>query len=258
MTDVHSLTAELRQRSGKGPARATRRAGRIPAVVYGNGTAPTLISLAPKELEPALHRSGYYTTLFDLKIDDSTERVLPRDVHFDPVTDKPVHADFLRVTETTRVRVRVPVSFKNEGLSPGIKRGGVLNIVRHEVEVYCRAGEIPPTIVVDVAGFDIGDTVHISAVKLPAGVTPAITGRDFTIATIAPPTVHKTEAEEQAAAAAAAAAAAPEGAAAAPAAPGAAPAAPGAAPGAAPAKGAPAAAAAAAPAKGAEKKGEKK
>jgi large subunit ribosomal protein L25 len=263
MTDVHSLTAELRERAGKGAARTTRRSGRVPAVVYGAKSDPTLISLEPRELDRELHKAGYYTTLFDLKVNGKTERVLPRDVHFDPVTDRPIHVDFMRVTDQTRVRVHVPVAFKNEGLSPGIKRGGVLNIVRHDIDVYCQAGQIPHSIVVDVEGLEIGDSVHISMVKLPAGVRPAITERDFTIATIAPPTVQTTEAEEKAAAEAAAAAATPEGAVEGAAA-GAAPGAPGAAPGAAPAAGkgaAPAAAKgapAAAPAKGGdEKKGKK-
>jgi large subunit ribosomal protein L25 len=252
MTDVHSLTAELRDRAGKGAARSTRRAGRVPAVVYGAKTAPTLISLEPRELDREIHKTGYYTTLFDIKVNGTTERVLPRDVHFDPVSDRPIHVDFMRVTDKTRVRVQVPVTFTNEGLSPGLKRGGVLNTVRHEIDVYCQAGDIPHRIVIDVTGLDIGDSVHISMVKLPAGVKPAIADRDFTIATIAPPTVHKTEAEEEAAAAAAAAVATPEGAAPAPAA--------GAAPGAAPAAGAAAAPAApgkapaAAPVKGGEKK----
>src|SRR5262245_42105028 len=260
MTDVHSLTAELRERAGKGAARATRRSGRVPAVVYGAKSTPTLISLEPRELDRELHKAGYYTTLFDLKVNGTTERVLPRDVHFDPVSDRPIHVDFMRVTDKTRVRVHVPVNFKNEGLSPGIKRGGVLNIVRHDIDVYCQAGEIPHAIIVDVEGLEIGDSVHISMVKLPAGVRPAITERDFTIATIAPPT----EAEAKAAADAAAAAAAPEGAVVEGAAAGAAPGAPGAAAGAAPAAGkgaAPAAAkgapAAAAPKAPAEKKGKK-
>lgn len=266
MTDVHSLTAELRERAGKGAARATRRAGRIPAVVYGAKSTPTLISLEPRELDRELHKAGYYTTLFDLKVDGKSERVLPRDVHFDPVSDRPIHVDFMRVTDTTLVRVHVPVTFKNEGLSPGIKRGGVLNVVRHDIEVYCRAGEIPRAIVIDVEGLEIGDSIHISMVKLPAGVRPAITERDFTIASIAPPTVQTTEAEEKAAADAAAAAAAPEGAVVEGAVAGTAPAAPGAAPGAAPAAGKAAAPAAgkaapgAAPAKaggGDEKKGKK-
>jgi large subunit ribosomal protein L25 len=264
MTDVHSLTAELRERAGKGAARTTRRAGRVPAIVYGAKSTPTLISLEPRELDRELHKAGYYTTLFDLKVDGKSERVLPRDVHFDPVTDRPIHVDFMRVTDKTRVRVHVPVNFKNEGLSPGIKRGGVLNVVRHDIDVMCQAGEIPGAIVVDVEGLEIGDSIHISMVKLPVGVRPAIIERDFTIATIAPPTVQTTEAEEKAAADAVAAAAAPEGAVVEGAVAGAAPGAPGAAPGAAPAagkgaapaaaKGAPAAAPAKAPA---EKKGKK-
>src|SRR5215510_3760108 len=239
MTEVHSLSAELRERAGKGPARTTRRAGRVPGVIYGNHEAPTLISMEPKELDREIHKTGFYTTLFDVKIDGEAHRVLPRDVQFDPVTDRAVHADFMRVTDRTRVRVHVPVSFMNEGLSPGIKRGGVLNIVRHEIDVVCEAGNIPHSIIVDVEGRDIGDSMHISMVKLPAGVRPAIAGRDFTIATIAPPTVHKTEAEEAAEAAAAAATLAPEGAVAAAPVAGAAPGAPAAAPAAAaPAKGA--------------------
>jgi len=244
MTDVHSLSAELRERAGKGPARTTRRAGRIPGVIYGNKESPTLISVDPKALDREIHNTGFYTTLFDLQIDGKAHRVLPRDVQFDPVSDRAIHADFMRVTDTTRVRVHVPVSFKNEGLSPGIKRGGVLNIVRHEIDVFCEAANIPHSIVVDVEGYDIGDSMHISMVKLPPGVKPAIADRDFTIATIAPPTVHKTEAEEAAEAAAAAATLAPEGAVAAAPTAGAAPGAPAtAAPAAAaaPAKGAPAA-----------------
>jgi large subunit ribosomal protein L25 len=199
MTDVHSLTAELRERAGKGAARATRRSGRVPAVVYGAKTTPTLISLEPRELDRELHKAGYYTTLFDLKVNGKTERVLPREVHFDPVSDRPIHVDFMRVTDQTRVRVHVPVAFKNEGLSPGIKRGGVLNIVRHDIDVYCQAGQIPHTIVVDVEGLEIGDSVHISMVKLPAGVRPAITERDFTIATIAAAAAIPVEEEVEAA-----------------------------------------------------------
>lgn len=262
MTEVHSIAAELRDRAGKGAARSTRRAGRVPAVIYGNKEAPVLISLEPRDLGRELHKSGYYTTLFDMKIGDRPHRVLPRDVQFDPVSDKPVHADFMRVTDTTRVRVHVPVEFAGVGLSPGIKRGGVLNIVRHDIDVYCQAGNIPRNIIVNMAELDIGDSVHISMVKLPEGVRAAITERDFTIATVAPPTLMKTEAEEAAEAAEAAAAAAPaEGAVVAGApgevpgaapvgAPGAAPKA-GAAPAAAPAKGAPAVAA---PAKSGDKK----
>jgi large subunit ribosomal protein L25 len=203
MTEIQSLSVELRDRAGKGAARATRRAGRVPGVVYGNKEPATLISLEPRALVRALHRTGFFATLFDLKLGDRSERVLPRDVHFDPVTDRPLHVDFLRVGAGTRVHVNVPVIFQNDAASPGLKRGGVLNTVRHEVELICAADSIPPSIIIDLTGLDIGDSVHISMVKLPDNVTPAIADRDFTIATIAAPTAQKLEAAEAAAAAAA-------------------------------------------------------
>jgi large subunit ribosomal protein L25 len=256
MTEVHTISANKRDRAGKGAARATRREGHVPGVIYGNKQSPLLIAMDPREIDREIHKKGFYTTLFDLKIDGAAHRVLARDIQFDPVTDRVLHADFMRVTDSTRVRVHVPVAFTNEGLSPGIKRGGVLNVVRHDIEMYCSAGNIPQSITVDVAELDIGDSVHISMVKLPEGVRPVITDRDFTIASVAPPTVVV----ETVVAAPTEVTA--EGAAAVPGAPGAAPAAPGAAPGAA----APAAPGAAAPAKGAapaapakgEKKGDKK
>jgi len=235
MTEVRSLGSEPRDRAGKGAARATRRAGRVPAVVYGNKEPATLISLEPKALVRELHKTGFFATLFDLQIAGRAERVLPRDVQFDPVSDRPIHVDFLRVGVGTKVRVDVPVIFRNELASPGLKRGGVLNIVRHEVALICAADSIPPSIEIDLTGLEIGDSVHISMVKLPDNVTPAITERDFTIATIAAPTAQKIEAAEAAAAAAAAAGEPAEGEAVAPAA-GATPA-PGAAPAAAAGKG---------------------
>lgn len=233
MAEVHTLTAEKRERAGKGGARATRREGRVPAVLYGDGKEPAMISVDPRALSIELHKTGFFATLFDLKIDGETTRVLPRGIQLDPVSDKPIHVDFMRVGAHSRVHVQIPVVFRNEPLSPGLKRGGVLNIVRHEIEMICAPDVIPQELVVDLTGLEIGDSVHISAIKLPEGVRPAITGRDFTVATIAAPTAVKAEAEEAAAAAAAAAAA---GEAAGVAAPGAAPAAAaGAAPGAAPA-----------------------
>jgi len=254
MSEVLTITANKRDRAGKGAARATRRDGHVPGVVYGNKQSPVLIALDPREIDREIHKKGFFTTLFDLKVGSDAHRVLARDIQFDPVTDRVLHADFMRVTDTTRVRVHIPVAFTNEGISPGIKRGGVLNVVRHDIECYCSAGNIPQSIIVDVAELDIGDSVHISMVKLPEGVRPVITDRDFTVASVAPPTVvvetvvaAPTEVTAEAAAAAAAAAGG------APAAPGAAPGAAAAAPAAA-AKGAPPAA----PAKGAEKKGDKK
>ena len=223
MSDVQNLSAELRSRAGKGAARQTRRGGRVPGVIYGNKQPATLISVEPRELLRQLRKKAFHATLFDIACDGKKERVLPRDVQFDPVTDKPTHVDFMRVGENTRVYVDVPVVFQNEAQSPGLKRGGVLNIVRHEVELICSVDHIPQQITIDLAGLDIGDSVHISRVKLPEGVRPAIGVRDFTVATIAVPTVQKVEtevaatpAEGEAAAAAAAApgAAAPAGAAA--------------------------------------------
>ena len=217
MSEVHSIAVAARPQAGKSAARATRRAGRVPGIVYGDRQEPTLISVEPRELGRELHRPGFFATLFDLSLDGQRIRVLPRDVQFDPVKDHPIHVDFMRVSATTRVHVNVPVRFTNEAQSPGLKRGGVLNVVRHTIELICTADRIPTDVTIDLTGLDIGDSVHIGAVTLPAEVTPAIADRDFTIATIAPPTVHRLEEEEEAAAAAAAAeVSAAEGAAAAP------------------------------------------
>src|SRR5215470_14019492 len=200
MSDVQNLSAELRSRAGKGAARQTRRGSRVPGVIYGNKQPATLISVEPRELMKQLRKKAFHATLFDIAFGEQKERVLPRDVQFDPVTDKPTHVDFMRVGENTRVYVDVPVVFQNDAQSPGLKRGGVLNIVRHEVELICSVDHIPQQIIIDLAGLDIGDSVHISMVKLPEGVRPAIADRDFTIATIAVPTIQKVEVEEAAAA----------------------------------------------------------
>jgi large subunit ribosomal protein L25 len=232
MTETHQLSVQLRQRAGKGAARSVRREGRVPGVIYGGKQDPVLISIDPLELKRELHRIGFFATLFDLKLDGTAHRVLARDVQFDPVTDKPLHVDFLRVTGESRIVVQVPVEFINEAKSPGLKRGGVLNVVRHEIELRCSVEAIPRSITIDLDGLDIGDSIHISHVTLPEGARPTIE-RDFTIASVAAPSAVRAEALE-AQAAAAAAAAAPEVPVAAAAAPGATPAAPGtAAPGAA-------------------------
>lgn len=196
MTDVHSLTVAPRERAGKGAARQARRDGLVPGVIYGAKRDPLLINVSPTELMKELRKTGFYTTLFDLKVGTTIERVLPRDVQFDPVTDQPIHVDFLRVSTATTVTVMVPVVFKNEAASPGLKRGGVLNIVRHEIGVICRADDIPHAIEVDLSGLEIGDSVHVSAVQLGEGVKPEITDRDFTIATVAAPSAVKSEAQE--------------------------------------------------------------
>ncbi|MEX0760668.1 MAG: 50S ribosomal protein L25/general stress protein Ctc [Tistlia sp.] len=200
MTETHTLTAELRERAGKGAARAVRRTGRVPAVIYGAGKAPLSISLADPDVKREINRSAFLTTLFDIKVEGGgTERVLPRDVHFDPVLDWPLHIDFLRVSATTKVTVQVHVHFLNEEESPGLKRGGLLNIVRHEVGLICSADNMPDHIECDLTGFEIGDSIHISHVKLPDGVELEIDDRDFTVATIATPSaVAAEQAEAQA------------------------------------------------------------
>lgn len=196
MADIVELPALARDRAGKGPARAARRSGQVPGVIYGAKMDPNLISVEERLLSKLLHQGGFFSTLFDVKVDGKAERVLARDVQFDPVSDFPVHIDFLRVSATTSVHVDVAVHFINEEESPGLNEGGVLNVVRHEIELVCRADAIPAHIEVDLTGLDIGDGVHISMVKLPEGVRPAITDRDFTIATIAAPTVVREETAE--------------------------------------------------------------
>jgi len=200
MTKVIALAAEPRARAGKGTARQTRRDGRVPAVIYGNKQAPLTISLNEREFVRILHQPGFFTHLFDVTVDGTAHRVLPRDVQFHPVTDLPLHVDFLRVSAETRITVNVPVEFVNQDKSPGLKRGGVLNIVRHEVEVTCGADDIPEHLTISCEGFDVGDSIHISAVTLPAGVTPTITDRDFTVATIVAPSGLKSEEGAEAAA----------------------------------------------------------
>lgn len=255
MADITTLAAEARAVAGRGPARAVRRTGNVPGVVYGSKKAPELIQMDRREIEREMGRGGFFARLYDLKVNGSTQRVLPRDVGLDPVTDRPISVDFLRLTPESRVTVHVPMELRDHDKSPGIKKGGVVNIVRHTIELVCRADSIPEKIVGSLEGFDIGDSLHISAIKLPEGVRPTI-ARNFTIASVAPPTVVRDEAVAPAAAeAAAAAAAAPATGAGAGAAPGSAPkAAPGAA--AAPAAGgkAPAAGAKAPAAKPAGKK----
>jgi large subunit ribosomal protein L25 len=197
MAEVSIIAAERRERAGKGPARAARRAGRVPGVIYGAKKDPAMVTLDPRELDRELNTGGFMATIYDVQIEQNKERVLPRDVQFDPVTDRPIHVDFLRVSATTSVTVQVPVNFLNEEESPGLKRGGLLNVVRHEIEMICQADAIPSAVEVDLTGLDIGDSVHISMISLPDGVVPTITDRDFTVATIAAPTVAQEEEEAE-------------------------------------------------------------
>jgi large subunit ribosomal protein L25 len=194
MTQIIPLSAEARDRAGKGTARQTRRSGRVPAVIYGNKLPPVMISLEYFAFTRILHKPGFFTHLFDITVDGTVHRVLPRDLQLDPVSDQPLHVDFLRVTDDTRITVEVPVEFVGQEKSKGLKRGGMLNIVRHEVELECSAANIPEHITVDVSSYDVGDSIHISSVILPEGAKTTI-DRDFTVATIAAPSGMKTDEE---------------------------------------------------------------
>ncbi len=189
MVDVTSVVAELRDRAGKGAARATRKAGRVPAVIYGNKQEPLMISLDPIQLTKELNSGSFFTRIYEIEAGSSKEKVLPRDVQFHPVSDRPLHVDFMRFGPKTKFNVEVNVVFENEEECPGLREGGVLNVVRYAVELRCSPDSIPESITADLTGYNIGDSIHISEITLPDGVTPTITDRDFTVATIAPPTI---------------------------------------------------------------------
>ncbi len=211
MSKQITISAEMRDRAGKGAARATRRAGRVPAVIYGDKKDPIMVSLEPRELRKQLNTGNFFATVYSVEVaGGDNERVLPRDVQFHPVKDETMHVDFLRVSKLTRTNVMVQCNFINEDDSPGLTRGGMLNVVRHEVEVICGVDDIPSEFQIDLTGMDIGDSIHAGVLSLPEGVELTISDRDFTIATIAAP-VLKTEEEEDEEAAAAAAAEGEEG-----------------------------------------------
>ena len=195
MADIQTIAAASRDRGGKGTARAARRAGKVPAVIYGNNEEPILITVDRVKLEQEISKSGFLIRLLDVEVDDKKHRVLPRDTQFHPVTDRPMHVDFLRYSAARKLTVEVPVRFLNEDDSPGLKTGGVINVVRHAIEVSCVADSIPESFEIDLAGLEIGDSIHASALILSEGVELTITDRDFTIATIAAPTVMAVEEE---------------------------------------------------------------
>ncbi len=189
MANVTTLGAEVRQRAGKGAARQTRRDGRVPAVIYGDRQDPVMISIDPLELDKQLRGPGFFARVFEVIVSGEKHQVLARDLQVDPVSDRPIHVDFMRFSATTRLNVDVEIVFENEAESPGLKRGGVLNVVRHTVELSCAADSIPESLSIDLTGLDIGDSIHASVLSLPEGVELTITDRDFTIATIAAPTI---------------------------------------------------------------------
>ena len=192
MSDTLTLPAETRDRAGKGASRALRREGRVPAVVYGNNEDPQSIHIEEKELRRQLGTGHFFNSIVEISVGG------PKDVAFHPVSDRPLHVDFLRISKDHKVHVNVPVHFINEEASPGLKRGGVLNIVRHELDLVCDPESIPDEVAIDVTGFDLGASIHISHVTLPAGAVSAITDRDFTIATIIAPSGLRSEANEAA------------------------------------------------------------
>jgi len=191
MSDQLTLSAETRNGAGKGASRELRRQNRVPAVIYGNKQEAELIHVEEKALIKLLMTGHFSNSVVEIELDGKKQITIPKDVAFHPVSDRPLHVDFLRIVKGAKVDVEVPVIFVNEDASPGLKRGGVLNIVRHELELICDNDMIPDDIQIDVAGFDIGDSIHISNVKLPKGSESKITDRDFTIATIVAPSALK-------------------------------------------------------------------
>jgi large subunit ribosomal protein L25 len=191
MSEQLTLPAEARDRAGKGASRELRREGRVPAVVYGEKKEPLSIHVEEKLLTKMLHTGHFMNSVVMIDLSGKAHRTLPKAIDFHPVTSRPIHVDFLRIGEHTKVNVAIPMRFDNEDASPGLKRGGVLNVVRHELELVCDAEKIPHEITIDVTGFDVGESIHIHHVKLPAGVESAINDRDFTIATIAAPSALK-------------------------------------------------------------------
>ena len=193
MSDTLTLPAETRAQAGKGASRALRREGRVPAVVYGGNLPPISIHLEEKELRRQLGTGHFFNSIVDVAVDGKSFRTLPKDVAFHPVTSRPLHVDFLRLSKDAKVHVNVPVVFINEAASPGLKRGGVLNIVRHDLDLVCESDKIPDDIKIDVTGLEVGASIHISHVTLPEGSVSGITDRDYTIATIVAPSALKSE-----------------------------------------------------------------
>ena len=191
------LNAIARDRVGKGAARELRRNNQIPAVIYGDKQPPLAISIAYKDAIKRIHAGGFLSSPLTIDVNGEKHKVIPRDYQLDPVKDKALHVDFLRIGKNTILTLEIPVHFLNEEESPGLKRGAVLNIVRHTVEIHCPATSIPEAFEIDLTGTEVGDSLNISMVKLPQGASPTITDRDFTIATIAAPSALRSEGSEE-------------------------------------------------------------
>jgi large subunit ribosomal protein L25 len=194
MPEIISLSAEPRDSAGKGAARATRRAGRVPGIIYGDGKEPTPISFEPRELSRAINRAGFFATIVDVSVGGTVHRTLAREVQYHPVNDTALHVDFMRVGAGARVTVSAPVSFVNHENAPGLRRGGIVNVIRHSIDIQCAVDAIPDRVVVDLSGMEIGDSIHIETLTLPEGVRAVIGTRDSTIASIAPSSAVREEA----------------------------------------------------------------
>jgi large subunit ribosomal protein L25 len=191
MSDALTLPAEARERAGKGASRALRREGRVPAVIYGGKEEPLSIHVERKELVRQLGTGHFMNSIVMIDVGGKSVRTLPKDVAFHPVNDRPLHVDFLRLAKDAKIEVAIPVVFINEEASPGLKKGGVLNVVRHDLDLICDADKIPSEIHIDVTGLEVGDSIHISSIVLPDGSESAITDRDYTIATVVAPSALK-------------------------------------------------------------------
>jgi large subunit ribosomal protein L25 len=188
---MNSLEANTRNTKSKGDVRSLRLNGNVPAIIYGGSKQNESVSVSKKTLKSLLDREGFLSSIITLNIDGKNQNVLPREIAYNVISDEPIHIDFLRVIPGVKIRIEVPVQFINHETSPGLKRGGVLNIVRRKIELKCPSEKIPEAIVIDLNGIDIGESFKISSVKLEEGVLPTIQGRDFVIATLAAPTVMK-------------------------------------------------------------------
>src|SRR5229473_5798250 len=194
MPEVISLSAAPRASAGKGAARAMRRAGRVPGIIYGDGQEPVPVSFEPRELSRATGRASFFATIVDVSLDGAVHRTLAREVQYHPVNDTALHVDFMRVGAGARVNVSVPVSFVNHDGAPGLRRGGILNVIRHNIDIVCAVDAIPDRVVVDLSGLEIGDSVHIETVAMPEGVRPVPGSRDSTVASIAASSAVREEA----------------------------------------------------------------
>lgn len=197
MAEMNTLPVSARAGVGKGAARAARREGLVPGVIYGGGKDPVAINVKHNLLLKALKRGKFLSTLLELDLGDEKVKVIPRDVQRDVVLDLPTHVDFLRLSERSRINLFVPVEFLNHEKSPGLKKGGVLNVVRHDVELKVRAGNIPEQLTCDLEGWEVGDSIHISSIPLPEGAKLVIQDRDFTVATIAAPSGLRSSEDEE-------------------------------------------------------------